>query len=215
MNKQLIDSSTPEELLWSVVTQESLTFFEYLLALKHPNSSSRIALHVLQSEPDYEFDDPEEPELDGLDEWVRCLFPVGYYEYGVLYDAAINTHSEFNADQVIEIDKWLLGLAEESEIDGGVCSNPFADLVAYSIQNDIIQLSNQSAEGLRYLVDFAKSVVGQSVACVSEHGEGNLVISLDWCEDFMDLLLVKLNEFNEPTFEVESTLESLKSISWR
>ena len=64
-------------------------------------------------------------------------------------------------------------------------------------------------------MDFAKSVVGQSVACVSDHGEGNLVISLDWCEDFMDLLLVKLNEFNEPTFEVEATLESLKSISWQ
>ena len=199
MNKQLIDSSTPEELLWSVVTQESLTFFEYLLALKHPNSSSRIALHVLQSEPDYDFDDPEEQELDGLDEWVQRLFPVGHYEYGVLYDAAINTPSEFNADQVIEIDKWLLRLAEDSEIDEGICSNPFADIVAYSIQYDILQLSNQSPEGLRHFVEFVKSVVAQSVTCVNNHGEDSLAISLDWCEEFIHVLLARLNEFNEPT----------------
>lgn len=213
MNKFVADSTSSEDLLWSVVTQESLTFFEYLLALKHPNSSSRIALHVLQVDPDYDFDDPQEIEPDGLDEWAQRLFPVGHYEYGVLYDAAINAPFEFNADQVIELDKWLLGLAEDSEIEEGICSNPFADLVAYSIQYDILQLSNQSPEGLRHLVDFIKSVVVQSVACVNDHGEDNLVISLDWCEDFIQVLLDKLNEFNEATAAVEEVLESLKSIT--
>jgi hypothetical protein len=213
VNKYLVDSSTSEEFLWSSVIQEQLTFFEYLVLLKHPNSSSRIALHVLQCEPDYEFDDPQESELDGLDEWVRRIFPVGEYEYGVLFDAAINTRFQFNTDQVLELDRWLLGMAEESQIDGGVCSNDFADLLTYSIQYDILQLSNQSPEGLRHLVDFVKSVVGQSLACVNEHGEGNLVISLDWCEEFIQILMVKLSEFNEPTVEVEATLESLKSIT--
>jgi hypothetical protein len=214
MNKQLIDSSTSEESLWSLAIQESLTFFEYLVLLKHPNSSSRIALHVLQISPDYDFEDPEEQELDGLDEWVRRLSPVGYYEYGVLFDAAVNTPFQFNTEQVVELDRWLLGLAEESEIEEGVCSNPFADLVAYSIQNYILELTNQSPEGLRHLVDFVKSVVGQSVGCVNDHGEGNLAISLDWCDEFIQILMVKLSEFNEPTVEVKATLESLKKYEY-